>query len=1607
MAALAEDLKSEIISGIVDQTRNKLEGETAPAERFVRQYFDDLGADFLLEPTPDNLYGSALSIWSFMRKRLPGAPKIRVYNPTEEEHGWLSTHTVVEIVNDDMPFLVDSIVNAINRQQLTVHLLIHPVIRVARDEGGVLADVLAPGSTDGIAESILHVEVSQRSAPAALDAIRRDIETVLADVRHAVEDWQAMRGRVDELIRDLSESPSPLPEEEVAEGKAFLQWMRDDNFTLLGVRDYELAAEGGEHYLHIVPNSGLGVLREISEESVARHKAALPREAAAFARRKELFIITKANTYATVHRPVYMDYVGVRRFGPTGEVAGERRIIGLFTSTAYNRNPLDIPLLRHKIRQVLEQTGFAPGSHNAKAMLNILETYPRDELFQITPEELIETAQGVLHLEERQCIRLFVRRDRYARFFSCLVYIPRERYNTELRQRIEDILRAVFKGDDIDYTTYVSDAPMARVHFIVRAPRVGEQDIQVAQIEERLVAASRVWSDDLQDALIERMGEARGHDLFHRYQEAFSPGYQHAFAAQTAVSDIGRIEDVRAGAPIAMNLYHRVDAPTGVIHFKMYHGGEPVALSDILPMLENMGLKVVSEHPFTVRAGDEGETVYIHDFLMRGDGGEVDLAAIRDNFQEAFERVWHGEMEDDGLNRLVIGAGLGWRQVVILRAYIRYLRQARITHSQSYIEETLSAHPRLVRRLVEMFETRFDPDRQTDVEARLEALAAEVEEGIDGIANLDEDRILRRILNLVRATLRTNFYQAGPDGAAKPYLALKLASARITDLPLPRPWVEITVYSPRVEAIHLRGGPVARGGIRWSDRREDFRTEVLGLMKAQTVKNALIVPVGAKGGFVVKRPPPGGGREALMEEVVACYKTLIRGMLDLTDNRDGDRVTPPPRVVRLDGDDPYIVAAADKGTATFSDIANAVAKDYGYWLGDAFASGGSAGYDHKGMGITARGAWECVKRHFRELALDIQSEAFTVVGVGDMSGDVFGNGMLLSPYTKLVGAFNHLHIFIDPDPDPATGFAERRRLFDLPRSSWADYGESLISAGGGVFDRSLKAIALTPEIKALTGMEEDSVTPQALIRALLQTPVDLLWFGGIGTYVKASHETHLDVGDRASDGVRVDGRDLRARVVGEGANLGLTQLGRVEYALNGGAINTDAIDNSGGVDASDHEVNIKILLGGVTAAGDMTGKQRDALLGKMTDELAILVLRNSYQQGQAISVMEAQAGELLDSQWRLIRALERQGHLNRAIEGLPDDEELAERREQGQGLTRPELAVLLAFSKIALFDELVASDLPDDKLLFGELRRYFPAPLRKPYRKALERHPLRREIITTFVVNSMVNRVGAAFTHEMEAKAGVSGSDVARAYTIARDVFQMREIWAGIEALDNQVPAALQSNMLIDVSRVVERSTGWFLLNLPAPLDVATTVADYGPGIAALADRLDDVVTPDRADQLRTRAAELERRGVPKALAARIAGLDVLISACDLVRIATSTDHAIERVARVYFALGARFGLHWVRSMARRMKRDTEWEDMAIGAIVDDVFSHQLDLTLAVLDAAEGEDAADAAIEVWLGGRGQAAIQTEELIERLRSSEGLDIAMLSVASHQLRALAGR
>lgn len=1616
----SETLKQQLMDQVLRFAGGRIEkGRAQQVETFIRQFYANVPAGDIAGEPPEDLFCAALSLWQFAAKRSPGKPKLRVINPRQDEHGWRSPHTIVEIVNDDMPFLVDSVTAELTRQNLDVHLVVHPVMRIARD---AKAQITGLGDAEAPAESVMQIRVTQVAQPAKLEAIAAGIEAVLKDVRSAVSDWREMRERLNEAIGEIDNKKLPVPEDERAEVTRFLKWLVDDHFTFLGYREYALAGAGDAAAYKIIEDRSLGVLRDYDMRIFGgmRNAPGMPSQVRSYLRQPKLLFVTKANTRATVHRDVPMDVFGIKIFDKKGNVAGERLFAGLFTSVAYNRSPREIPLLQRKVDTVIKLAGLAPNSHDGKALAHILETYPRDELFQATEQEIHETAMGILHLQERQRVALFLRRDPYERFVTCLIFLPKDVMTTQIRLRMQDVVCEAFKGTLSAYYVHMGDGALARIQLIVATTPGAVPEVDLKELEAKLADVARSWADRIRDALIEDKGEALGMDLLRRYRDAFPAGYDEQFNAHAAVHDIDRVEEAKTKPTPAINLYRPIEAASNELRLKLYQPKDKIALSTVLPSLENFGLKVISEIPFEVLPEGEEHPVWIHDFTMvTADGADVDVPAIRDKFHEAYDRIWAGEAEDDGFNRLVLTAGIGWRNIALLRAYCKYLRQAAIAFSQSYMEQTLNANAVIARDIVRLFYVMFDPDFSGDREEEVQAIRGRILKGLDAVVNLDEDRILRRFLNAVQSTLRTNFFQRDGHGRDKDYISFKVDSHRIEELPLPRPMVEVFVYSPRAEAIHLRGGKVARGGIRWSDRREDFRTEVLGLMKAQMTKNAVIVPVGSKGGFVVKRPPQGNDRELLMAEVVHCYKTLMRGLLDITDNLSGGQVAPPKDVVRRDKDDPYLVVAADKGTATFSDIANGVSREYGFWLDDAFASGGSAGYDHKKMGITARGAWECVKRHFRELGKDIQAHDFTCVGVGDMSGDVFGNGMLLSEHTKLVAAFNHMHIFIDPDPDPKVSHAERLRLFNLPRSSWSDYDRSLLSKGGGIYERKLKSITPSPEARALFKITSEQVTPAELITLLLKSRVDLLFFGGIGTYVRASGETNAEVGDRANDAVRVRANRIRAKVIGEGANLGVTQRGRIEAALHGVKINTDALDNSAGVDTSDHEVNIKILMNEAVAAGDLTMKQRDKQLAQMTDDVAALVLRDNYLQSQALSIAEAQSYTLLDQQNRFMRALERGGLLDRAIEFLPDDETVRQRLTQRIGLTRPEMAVLLAYAKNTIYDELLPSDLPDDPQLEDDLVKYFPPFLQKTYREQIGRHRLRREIIATVVTNSLINRMGATFVHIMKERTGQTSAAIARAYAITRGAFRLREMWSGIEALDNKVPARIQIDMLIDINRLAEQATQWFLRNGKHPLDIAANVAAVGASLQALEAALMTILSAEDRKLVERRMKQLTEAGVPMELAERVAKALTQNAALDVVRVAAELKMKVEDVGATYYAVGEAFHLDWLREGARGLIGDSHWDRLAVFAIIEDLYGHQRDLTVSVLAPADAGQASGAlagapagtaigadAIAAWRASRGVALGRADTLFSELRQVGKLDLAMLAVANRALRSLIG-
>ncbi len=1618
MHTTLDDAKQQLL----DQATQLAEGrkgraaDPATTRKLLQLYYRHSAPEDLVERSPVDIYGAAMSQYRLASRRPQGTAALHVFTPSVEDNEWAAAgHSVVEIVTDDMPFLVDSVTMALTSEDRPIHLVIHPQLLVRRDVTGKLLAVCdaddkeASAAPDVLRESWMHVEIDRQSDPAELERIEQSLTQVLRDVREVVEDWQKMSAQARAIVADLDEHPPPLSKSEIKEGQALLHWLAHDHFTFLGYREYQLQTVDGAEVLRAVAGTGLGILRsdqDMSSSSFGR----LPPAVAARAREKQLLIITKANSRSTVHRPVYLDYVGVKTFDSSGEVLGERRFLGLFSSAAYTESLMRIPVLRDKAAQLLRGSGFSPMSHSGKALLDILETYPRDELFQTSVAELLPVAEAVLHLRERRQLRFFVRRDTYGRYLSCLVYLPRDRYTTQVRERMQKILKQTMGAATLDYTARVSESVLARLHFVVRAaPGETLNDFDEAALEQRLADATRSWSDDFAVAVTDLLGEEAGARLSRTYGEAFPEAYKEDFSARVAAADVRRMEDM-GDAPIALSLYVPVDAPEGESRFKVFRRDTPLSLSDVLPVLSSMGVEVVDERPYEIERSTG--RAWIYDFGLRRSTSMPEGA--RDLFQDGFSAVWSGLAESDGFSALVLKAGLPWRHVSILRAYAKYFRQGGSPFSQEYIEASLLANVPITRLLVQLFEARFDPDRGGDLDPHSdtrtvtsEALEEQISKGLDGVESLDQDRILRSYLTAVKATLRTNFYQTDSDGRPKGYLSIKLEPKLVPDLPEPRPRFEVFVYSPRVEGVHLRFGAVARGGLRWSDRREDFRTEVLGLVKAQMVKNAVIVPVGAKGGFYCKQlPDPAADRDAWLAEGVECYKTLIRGLLDITDNLVHAETVPPPLVVRHDCDDSYLVVAADKGTATFSDIANGVAKDYGFWLGDAFASGGSVGYDHKAMGITARGAWESVRRHFRERGIDSQSEDFTCVGIGDMSGDVFGNGMLLSEHIQLVAAFDHRDIFVDPDPDASTSIAERRRLFDLPRSSWDDYDRSLISEGGGVFSRHLKSVPVSSAMAKALGVDDSvpAMSPPELMKAILLAPVDLLWNGGIGTYVKAAAETHADAGDKTNDAIRVDGAQLRCLVVGEGGNLGLTQRGRIEYAQNGGRINTDFIDNSAGVDTSDHEVNIKILLDRVMASGDMTEKQRNTLLASMTEEVGSLVLRDNYGQNLALANSEAVAVPLSHVHASWIRRLERRGLLDRAIEFLPTSKEFDARRAAGKGLTGPELSVLLAYTKIVLAAELVEGDLADDPFLRGDLFSYFPSTMRHDYREQMNAHPLRREIIVTQVVNSLVNFAGITFFHRLSQETSASAEELARAHLVCREVYDADQLIDRVNGLDSVVPADVQTDMRLSVRTLIERATRWMVNNRRSPLDSEATIEHFGGDIIEVVRALPDILTGVQEAAFSARRDHLVGRGVPDDVATEVAVLPFAYATLEVVEVARRNGVDTIEAARMHATLSERLGLSRFAAKIAALPRDDRWQTMARASLRDDFYAVHAALTAQVLTTTDGELSAEERVAAWEAGDEVVVSRATSTLEEILSDEEADLARLSVGLRVIRTM---
>jgi glutamate dehydrogenase len=1574
------------------QDRDQL---TQAAQSFLRQIHEDADPEDLHDVAPDDLVALAHDLWRFSADRQsPSERAVRVRRANGAANR--SIRDLLEVVGPDLHFLVASIMGELRARGVNTLALFHPILTDA----------------NGAKTSLIQIHMEPQP-PARVRTLEEGVRETLADVELANADFTAMREKMTSCAAELTVARTNASKGEVEEGVAFLKWLEAGNFTFLGARDYQFARDNGGNFIPeepiVLAETGLGLLRDPDRFVLRRGQepSMITPEIQRFLQEPTPIVVSKSNLVSRVHRRVYADYVGMKRYDDRGDVVGETRFIGLFTAEAYDSSTRDVPLLRRKTARVLERAGKDEASHNGKALRNIVENYPRDELFQISEDELLETSLAILHLFDRPRPKVFIRRDRFDRFVSAMAFVPKERFNSTVREAIGQALARAFGGRLSAFYPLFGDAPLARIHYIIGGIERGRPDPDPLALDVEVAALTRTWEDFFDAAARESAG---GADLASPYLKAFSEGYKERFDAAEALIDVAEIARFGPDESVRVRAYPSRDGRPDKLCCKVYAKDAALPLSACLPVLENLGLFVESELTFALRPAT-GQKVFIHDIEMRSrDGKAVDYAAVEASFESAFAAIWTGRAENDGFNALILKLGISWREAALIRALARFRQQTGLDPSQAVQEQALCDHPEIVRLILGLFRVRFDPSLPEPVaerEAWAAQLSGQIDKALEKVVSLDADRVLRRMARLVGAILRTNFHQTAPNGGPKPYMSFKIDSRALEDLPAPKPYREIWVSGPDVEGVHLRFGPVARGGLRWSDRRDDFRTEVLDLVKAQQVKNAIIVPVGAKGGFFPKKLPartdPGFAAVG-----VEAYKTFLRGLLDITDNIVDDTVQPPRDVVRWDADDPYLVVAADKGTATFSDIANGISADYGHWLGDAFASGGSVGYDHKGMGITAKGAWEAVKRHFREIGKDIQNEDFTVIGCGDMSGDVFGNGMLLSKHIRLLAAFDHRDIFIDPDPDAAASWAERKRMFDLPRSSWRDYNPKVISKGGRIFGRGEKSIALSEEARAVLGIRESNLTPSELIGHLLKAPCELLWFGGIGAYVKASTESHMDVGDKANDAHRVDGKDVRALVIGEGANLGVTQAGREEYARRGGRINTDAVDNSAGVDTSDHEVNIKILLAEAQRTGALKPDERVQLLAAMTEKVERHVLRHNYEQTGALSQALATSAADLDSAERFMERLERAGKLDRNVEGLPPADEVRALRERKVGLVRPELAKLIAYAKIDAFDAIVASAAPDDPHFEETLRAYFPHQLAR-FRDAMLRHRLRREIVATRLADDLVNIGGPTFVDAIRETVRCETPQIAVAFEVARQVFRIDDVRQRINALDAKAPAATQTALHLETARALSRAVVYLVRRGRADGDVAAVVSAYRDAVDVQRTGIWTTMTAQERERAQVRADRYIADGAPEEIARDVAALAPLSAALDVADLAVKSGWPVDAAAQVFRKVGAAFSLDRLRGAAMGFALDQHWDRLALRRTLEELYEDQRVLAEAVTRAPppKGADAgsANAALARWLGANEARAQTVTNAMSELEATGAWTFAKTILAAAEVRALA--
>jgi glutamate dehydrogenase len=1573
---------------------------------YIKIFYSQLIDKDFAEYSDEKLFFLAASSFEFFSQKPVDDFKIRIYNPTKANDGFECSNTILDIVNDDMSFLVDSVVMQINICDIKITNIIHPILTTTRSDDGKIISFVKKGSIAN--ESIMQLHLTKISDD-QINYLQNRLTEVLASIKLVVTDWKKMLNLAIKSSQNFRQKNSKIFVDgqsinniRIFEAANFIDWIVDDKFIFLGAIEFDIVLRNGEYSYSEVPNTRFGTYRSPYQITKPISVNVSSQEIDDVIKNPYLIEILKSHYKSQIHRFANAERIRIQKFDDSGKVVGEYRFVGLFPSSVYYQSPKLIPIISRKIEQVIAKSGYSKNSSNFKDLVFTLESYPRDELFQIEQDDLLRITTGIVAMSGRNVVRIFNRYDKFSRFVIFLVFVPRDRFNTSLKEKIQDLVAVYYNGIVSDIFVKIVDSNLTRLHIVVRTDN-GIPDVNYDELEKKLVNLCKIWFDEFCDEVNAKFLNIEAKKIIYLCRDAFSVSYKNRFNPKDAIKDIKHISKSLESSSIICDLYKTKEAEKDIIELKIYSPKNKLLLSDIMPILDSFGFNVVIEHTYLVSL-QENQDVWVHYFNLTLNIQDYQLSEkVRTNFIEIITKIWLKETKIGHFNRLVFVANLDWKKIYLIRAYSKYLYQVGLCYDQNQLSDVFVKHNDLVRLLVDLFEAKFDPSFTLNKEQSINKIIVAIENELEKVSETTEDNIIRRFFNIIQETLRTNFYQKNIDGKFKNYLSFKLNSTKIIGLPLPIMHAEIFVYSVDFEGIHLRGGKVARGGIRWSDRHDDFRTEVLGLVKAQMTKNAVIVPVGSKGGFVIKKSNVGLDRDQVLQNAIDAYKLFLKGLLDLTDNVIDGKIINPPNVIKYDDDDPYLVVAADRGTATFSDIANSISAEYNFWLGDAFASGGSVGYDHKKMGITAKGAWVSVKRHFAGLGIDTQSQDFTCIGIGDLSGDVFGNGMLLSKHIKLIAAFNHLHIFIDPNPDTKSSFIERQRMFSLSRSRWADYDQSKISKGGGIFERSNKTIILSIEAQQALSIKVSELSPNDLISLILKAPVDLLWSGGIGTYVKASDESDADVGDRVNDILRINGSDLKSRVVGEGGNLGFTQKGRIEASLAGVLINTDAMDNSAGVDCSDHEVNIKITLTAAMKSGKISLDERNKILEQMTDEVAELVLIDNKNQTNAIAICYSQGYLGLGNQAQFLNNLEQSGSLNRRVEFLPNNKEIAKRQADKIGMTRPELCVMLAYSKMDLYPQILSSNLVKDPYLDSDLFNYFPKLLQEKFSDEIEIHQLRSEIIATSITNSIVNKAGITFVNQIINDTGFLVVDVVRNFIIVYEVFSLDKIWNEIEELGSEVSSEIKSQMFLAINKLLERSIVW-MLRSNQKYDISTTILKYQTIVKQLFDIIDEILVGASKDYFDKKVSNYCEGGISKDLSRSISAMDSIASSFDIVEIARLGSN-IKATAKIYFEVGDRFSLKFMRGKASSIIIDNDWKKLSIKTILEDLYQYQAIISKQIAIFTSGKDYdPKKSISEWISDNHFLMQRYDVFIAELKEQHNLDLSMFVIALNRVKAL---